>query len=64
VTLFESHSRHQGRPVMKTFITAMALVFALAIGTSMMALTVHADHAHIDQGSPYKAVHQKTALLY
>jgi hypothetical protein len=47
---------------MKTFITAMALVFALAIGTSMIALTVHTDHAHIDQG--HKAVHQKTALLY
>jgi predicted tellurium resistance membrane protein TerC len=49
---------------MKTFITAMALVFALAIGTSMIALTVHTDHTHIDQGSPYKAIHQKTALLY
>jgi hypothetical protein len=49
---------------MKTFITVMALVFALAIGTSMMALTVHTDRAHIDQDGPYKSVHQKTALLY
>jgi hypothetical protein len=49
---------------MKTFITAMAVVFALAIGTSMMALMVHTDHAHIDQVDPYKAAHQKTALLY
>jgi hypothetical protein len=44
---------------MKTFITAMALVFALAIGTSMMALTARTDNAHIDQDSPYKEVHQK-----
>jgi hypothetical protein len=49
---------------MKTFITAMTLVFALATGASMMALTVHTDRAHIDQDSPYGAVHQKTALLY
>jgi hypothetical protein len=48
----------------KTFITAMALVFALAIGTSMMALTARTDHAHIDQDSPHKEVHQKMALLY
>ena len=41
----------------------MALIFALAIGTSMMALKVHTDHAHIDQGS-HTAGHQKMALLY
>jgi hypothetical protein len=49
---------------MKTFITAMTLVFLLATGTSMMALTVHTDRAHIGQDSPYRAVHQKMALLY
>jgi hypothetical protein len=49
---------------MKTFITAMTLVFLLATGTSMMALMVHTDRAHIGQDSPYGAVHQKTALLY
>jgi hypothetical protein len=49
---------------MKTFIKALTLVFALAAGTSMMSLTVHTDQAHVDQDGPYKAVHQKTALLY
>jgi hypothetical protein len=49
---------------MKTFIAAMTLVFLLATGTSMIALTVHTDRAHIDQDGPYRAVHQKTALLY
>jgi hypothetical protein len=49
---------------MKTYITAMTLVFLLATGTSKMALTVHTDRAHVDQDSPYRAVHQKTALLY
>jgi hypothetical protein len=44
---------------MKTFIAAMTFVFALATGISMMALTIHTD-----QDSPYRAVHQKTALLY
>jgi hypothetical protein len=39
-------------------------VFLLATGTSMMALTVHTDRAHMDQDSPYRAVHQKTALVY
>jgi hypothetical protein len=34
---------------MKTFITALALVFVLASGTSMMTLTVHADRTHTDQ---------------
>jgi hypothetical protein len=62
--LFESPFRDQRSPAMKTFITAMTLVFLLATGTSMVALTVHTDRAHIDQDSPYRAVHQKTALLY
>jgi hypothetical protein len=47
---------------MKTFIKALTLVFALATGTSM--ISVHTDRAHIDQDGPYRAVHQKTALLY
>jgi hypothetical protein len=42
----------------------MTLVFLLAIGTSMIALTVHTDRAHIGQDSPSIAVHQKTALVY
>jgi hypothetical protein len=49
---------------MKTLITVLALVFTLATITSMIALTVYGDHPHIDQDSPYKALHQKTALLY
>jgi hypothetical protein len=49
---------------MKTFITAMTLVFLLATGTSMMAVTVHTDRAHIGQDSPSTAVHQKMALVY
>ncbi|MGP0092442.1 MAG: hypothetical protein ACLPKB_21155 [Xanthobacteraceae bacterium] len=49
---------------MKTFITAMTLVFLLATGTSMMALTVHTDRAHISQDSLSIAVYQKTALVY
>jgi hypothetical protein len=49
---------------MKTFIVAMTLVFLLATGTSMMALTVHTDRAHIDQDSSSRAVHQKMALVY
>jgi hypothetical protein len=49
---------------MKTFITAMTLVFLLATGTSMMALTAHTDRAHIGQDSTSTTVHQKTALVY
>jgi hypothetical protein len=49
---------------MKTFITAMTLVFLLATGTSMMALTVHTDRAHIGQDRPSITVHQKTSLVY
>jgi hypothetical protein len=48
---------------MKTFITVLAFIFALATVTSMIALTVHGDHAHVDQGSR-TAGHQKMALLY
>ena len=47
---------------MKTFITALALVFALATGASMMALMVHGDRAHIERNSARIAGHQ-TALL-
>jgi hypothetical protein len=46
---------------MKTFITALALVFALATVTSVIAL--QGDHANVDQGS-HTAGHQKMALLY
>ena len=46
---------------MKTFITALALVFALATVTSVIAL--HGDHANVDQGR-HTAANQKIALLY
>ena len=46
---------------MKTFITALALLFALASITSVIVL--HGDHANVDQGR-HIAGHQKTALLY
>jgi hypothetical protein len=55
--------KYQRRPAMKTFITALAIVFVLATVTSMIALTVHGDRAHIDQGR-HTVGHQKTALLY
>jgi hypothetical protein len=48
---------------MKTYITALILVFALATVTSMIALTVHGDHPHIDP-SNHAAGHQKMAFLY
>jgi hypothetical protein len=48
---------------MKTYITVLALVFALATVTSMIALTVHGDHANVDQGR-HIAGHQKMAFLY
>ena len=48
---------------MKTFITALVVVFVLATGTSMIALTVHGDHPHIDPGS-HTAGHHKMAFLY
>jgi hypothetical protein len=46
---------------MKTFITALVLVFVLATVTSV--IVVHGDHANVDQGR-HIAGHQKTALLY
>jgi hypothetical protein len=46
---------------MKTFITALALLFALASVTSVIVL--HGDHAKVDQGR-HTAGHQNTALLY
>jgi hypothetical protein len=46
---------------MKTFITALALVFALATVTSL--IVVRGDHANVDQGR-HTAGHQKMALLY
>ena len=49
---------------MKTYLTTLALVFLLATGTSMMALTVHADGTHIDQDRPRTAGHQKMLLVY
>jgi len=48
---------------MKTYITTLIFVFALATVTSMMALTVHSDHTHTDPGS-HTAGHQKMAFLY
>jgi hypothetical protein len=64
VTLFETNPvKRQRRSAMKTFIRALALVFVLATVSSMIALTVHGDRAHIDQGR-YTAGQQKTALLY
>jgi hypothetical protein len=47
---------------MKTYITALVLIFALATGTSVIALTVHSEHPHIDPGS-HTAGHQKVAFL-
>ena len=46
---------------MKTYITALIFVFALATVTSVIAL--HGDHANVDQGK-HTAGHQKMALLY
>jgi hypothetical protein len=60
VSLLESHFvALQRRPAMKTDIAALALVFALATGTSMISLTGHADRVHTDQGRPHTAL-----LLY
>jgi hypothetical protein len=49
---------------MRKLIALVALAFALAASTSMMALTVRADRPHIDQDSPHTAAHHKTSLLY
>jgi hypothetical protein len=46
---------------MKSFITALALVFALATVTSVIVL--HGNHANVDQGR-HTAGHQRIALLY
>ncbi len=46
---------------MKSFITALALIFALASVTSVIAL--RGDHANVDQGR-HTVGHQKMALLY
>jgi hypothetical protein len=54
---------HQRKRAMKIFITALVLVFALASGTSMMALTGH-DYTHVAQNGAYAAGNQKAALLY
>jgi hypothetical protein len=60
VTLFESEAElPKRRSAMKTFITALALVFALATFTSVVVL----HHANVDQGR-HTAGHQKMALLY
>jgi hypothetical protein len=48
---------------MKTFITAMTLVFLLASGTSMMALTGH-GYTYLAQNGAYAAGNQKAPLLY
>jgi hypothetical protein len=49
---------------MKTYITALVLAFVLATVTSMIALTVHSDHARIDPSWHTAEGHQKMALLY
>jgi hypothetical protein len=48
---------------MKSFITAMVLIFAFASGIPMATLTGH-DHTHIAQNGTHAAGHQQTALLY
>jgi hypothetical protein len=49
---------------MKTYLTALALVVALAIGASMMTLTDHVDRAHVAHDGSHRALPQKVALLY
>jgi hypothetical protein len=48
---------------MKTFVMALVLVFALASGISMMALTGHGS-THLAQNAAEAAGNQKAALLY
>ena len=48
---------------MKSFVTAMVVIFALASGISMAALTGH-DHTHFAQNGAHAAGNQQTALLY
>jgi hypothetical protein len=49
---------------MRKLIALLAIAFALAAGTSILALTVHVDRAHIVQASHHGAGHQKMSLLY
>jgi hypothetical protein len=44
---------------MGKFITLLAVAFMLAAGSSMMALTGHADGAHV-----HTTGHQAVSLLY
>jgi hypothetical protein len=48
---------------MKIFIAALVLVFGLATGTSMVALTGHGD-TYLAQNGDYAAGNQKAAFLY
>jgi hypothetical protein len=48
---------------MKTFITALVVIFALASGISMVALTGH-DDTHFAQNGAHAGGRQQTALLY
>jgi hypothetical protein len=48
---------------MKSFITAMVLIFAFASGLSLAALTGH-DNTHFAQNGAHAAGKQQTALLY
>jgi hypothetical protein len=54
---------YQPRRAMKIFITALVLVFVLASGTSMMALTDH-SYTYLAQNGAYAAGNQKAPLLY
>jgi hypothetical protein len=55
---------------MKSFITAMVLIFAFASGISMAALTSHDhtvtghNHTHFAQNGIHAAGNQQSALLY
>ena len=53
---------------MKSFITAMVLIFAFASGISMAALTSHdhtlSNHTHFAQNGVHAAGNQQPALLY
>ena len=63
VTVFQLPFSQTPRPAMKTFITALVVIFALASGISMAALTGH-DHTHFAQNGAHAAGNQQTALLY
>ena len=55
---------------MKSFITAMVLIFAFASGISMAALTSHGhaltghNYTHFAQNGVHAAGNQQPALLY